>query len=131
MAKPVINYKGYVTENPADRTVGVHGPLGRGADASAGVHAGALGLAEQGRIQGREDDRGRRRRAGHRVQPVRRHEGGLAALTDAERGVPSASRGMGVITAIRHGVKSLGCARIKRKAALLRKPCNRHTSRGS
>ena len=79
MAKPVINYKGYVTENPADRTVGVHGPLGRGADASAGVHAGALGLAEQGRLQGREDDRGRRRRAGHRVQPVRRHEGGLAA----------------------------------------------------
>ena len=95
MAKPVINYKGYVTENPADRTVGVHGPLGRGADASAGVHAGALGLAEQGRLQGREDDRGRRRRAGHRVQPVRRHEGGLAALTDAERGAWFAQRPFG------------------------------------
>ena len=26
MAKPVINYKGYVTENPADRTGGVPNP---------------------------------------------------------------------------------------------------------
>ena len=47
MAKPVINDKGYMTENPADRTGGVRGPLGRGADASAGVHAGPLGLANK------------------------------------------------------------------------------------
>ena len=88
MAKPVINDKGYMTENPADRTGGVRGPLGRGADASAGVHAGPLGLAEQGRLQGHEDDRGRQRRADHRVQPVRRHEGGLAAETGTTGGTP-------------------------------------------
>ena len=76
MAKPVISYKGYMSENPADRT-GVKICIPQIVDRNQvlTLEQVAPDPAREARPEGGEEDRRRRRRADHRVQHVRCDEG--------------------------------------------------------